>query len=85
MADVPKTIKQWQMVQPTVFNKETKETTPGKLAIAEIPVPELKEGEVLVEIAGCGVCHSGGRAFSGQRQACIAADGLAHALCHGTA
>lgn len=58
MADVPKTIKQWQMVQPTVFNRETKETTPGKLAIAEIPVPELKAGEVLVQVAGCGVCHT---------------------------
>jgi 6-hydroxycyclohex-1-ene-1-carbonyl-CoA dehydrogenase len=58
MGDVPKTIKQWQMVQPTVFNRETKETTPGKLEMAEIPVPELKEGEVLVEIAGCGVCHT---------------------------
>ena len=32
MGEVPKTIKQWQMVQPTVFNRETKETTPGKLA-----------------------------------------------------
>jgi len=58
MADVPKTIKQWQMVQPTVYNRETKETTPGKLEIAEIPVPELKAGEVLVEVAGCGVCHT---------------------------
>jgi len=58
MADAPKTIKQWQMVQPTVYNRETKETTPGKLEIAEIPVPELKAGEVLVEVAGCGVCHT---------------------------
>ena len=49
MAEVPKVIKQWQMVQPTVFNRETKEKTPGKLAMAEIPVPELKEGEVLGE------------------------------------
>jgi len=58
MGDIPKVIKQWQMVQPTTYNKETKETIPGKLAMAEIPVPELKEGEVLVEIAGCGVCHT---------------------------
>ncbi|MDR2018598.1 MAG: 6-hydroxycyclohex-1-ene-1-carbonyl-CoA dehydrogenase [Syntrophobacterales bacterium] len=58
MADVPKTIKQWQMVQPTSVNRETKEVTPGKLEIAEIPVPELKEGEVLVQVAGCGVCHT---------------------------
>lgn len=50
MGEIPKTIKQWQMIQPTTFNKETKEKIPGKLELAEIPVPELKEGEVLVEI-----------------------------------
>ena len=59
MAGVPSVIKQWQMVQPTTFNKETKEKTPGKLELAEIPVPELKEGEVLVEVAGCGVPAAG--------------------------
>ncbi len=36
MADVPKTIKQWQMTEPTVYNRETKETTPGKLEKVEI-------------------------------------------------
>ncbi len=46
------------MVQPTTFNKETKESTPGKLEKTEIPVPELKPDEVLVEVAGCGVCHT---------------------------
>ena len=46
------------MVQPTTFNRETKETTPGKLVKTEIPVPELEPGEVLVEVAGCGVCHT---------------------------
>lgn len=39
MADLPKTIKQWQMTQPTVYNRETKETTPGKLEMVEIPPP----------------------------------------------
>ncbi len=58
MAGIPDKIKTWQMVQPTTFNKETKEKTPGKLQKTEIPVPELKEGEVLVEVAGCGVCHT---------------------------
>lgn len=58
MAGVPKTIKQWQMVQPWGKDKETGAKIEGKLAIAEVPVPELKEGEVLVEIAGCGVCHT---------------------------
>ncbi len=43
---VPSKIKTWQMVEP------------GKLALTEIDVPELQPGEVLVEVAGCGVCHT---------------------------
>lgn len=31
---------------------------PGKLARISLTVPEIKPGEVLVEIAGCGVCHT---------------------------
>jgi len=58
MKTAPKTLQTWQMVQPTMFNKETKETTPGKFERREIPVPELRPEEVLVEIAGCGVCHT---------------------------
>lgn len=58
MAAIPDKIQTWQMVQPTTFNKETKETTPGKLEKTEIPVPDLASGEVLVEVAGCGVCHT---------------------------
>jgi 6-hydroxycyclohex-1-ene-1-carbonyl-CoA dehydrogenase len=46
MAKVPDNIQAWQMVEP------------GKLARATLPVPELKPGEVLVEVAGCGVCHT---------------------------
>lgn len=46
------------MVRPTTRNKETGEVTPGKLEKTEIPVPKLSEGEVLVEVAGCGVCHT---------------------------
>lgn len=46
MGKVPQKIKAWQM------------TEPGKLAKVEFDVPPLKEGEVLVEIAGCGVCHT---------------------------
>ncbi len=49
MAAIPKKIQTWQMVQPTIFNKETKETKPGRLEKTEIPVPDLKPGEVLVE------------------------------------
>jgi 6-hydroxycyclohex-1-ene-1-carbonyl-CoA dehydrogenase len=58
MANIPDKIMTWQMVQPTARNKETGETIPGKLVKTEIPVPALKEGEVLVEVAGCGVCHT---------------------------
>jgi len=58
MAEIPKKIQTWQMVQPTIFDKETKETKPGRLEKTEIPVPDLNPGEVLVEVAGCGVCHT---------------------------
>ena len=46
MAKIPSKIETWQMVEP------------GKLAKVSIDVPEIKPGEVLVEIAGCGVCHT---------------------------
>jgi 6-hydroxycyclohex-1-ene-1-carbonyl-CoA dehydrogenase len=58
MATKPDKILTWQMVQPTARNKETGEVIPGKIEKAEIPVPDLSPGEVLVEIAGCGVCHT---------------------------
>lgn len=58
MATVPVKLLTWQMVQPTSRNKETGEVTAGKMEKKEIPVPELKPGEVLVEVAGCGVCHT---------------------------
>jgi len=43
---VPAKIETWQM------------TEPGKLEKTTIDVPELQPGEVLVEVAGCGVCHT---------------------------
>lgn len=43
---VPSTIKTWQM------------TVPGTLTKTEIPVPQLQPGEALVEVKGCGVCHT---------------------------
>ena len=51
-------IQTWQMVQPWMRDKETGEKTPGKIVQTCIPVPELSSGEVLVEVAGCGVCHT---------------------------
>jgi len=58
MTSLPDKIKTWQMVQPTIFNRENNQSTPGRLEMTELPVPELKSGEVLVEVAGCGVCHT---------------------------
>jgi 6-hydroxycyclohex-1-ene-1-carbonyl-CoA dehydrogenase len=46
MAKIPNKIETWQMVEP------------GKLKRVSIDVPQFKAGEVLVEIAGCGVCHT---------------------------
>lgn len=43
---VPEKIQTWQMVEP------------GKLEKTSIDVPELQPGEVLVKVAGCGVCHT---------------------------
>jgi alcohol dehydrogenase, propanol-preferring len=30
----------------------------AKLVIKELPVPEPKEGEILIKVNACGVCHS---------------------------
>src|SRR4030066_2167070 len=57
-ATIPEKIETWQMVQPTAKNKDTGEVIPGKLAKASIPVPALGPGDVLVKVAGCGVCHT---------------------------
>lgn len=43
---IPNHIDTWQM------------TKPGQLARAKIPMPTLKLGDAVVEIRGCGVCHT---------------------------
>ncbi|MBT8331770.1 MAG: 6-hydroxycyclohex-1-ene-1-carbonyl-CoA dehydrogenase [Deltaproteobacteria bacterium] len=58
MAAIPEKIQTWQMIQPTTFDRETKQVTPGKMENVEHPVPDLKPGEALVEVAGCGICHT---------------------------
>ncbi len=58
MADIPDKIQTWQMVKPFTKDKETRAVVPGKIEKTEVDVPELKPGEVLVEVAGCGVCHT---------------------------
>ncbi len=55
---VPDKIQTWQMVRPWSKDRETGKVTEGLLEKKEIPVPELQPGESLVEIAGCGVCHT---------------------------
>lgn len=58
MTTIPEKIQCWQMVRPWSKNQETGEKIPGKLEKTEIPVPKLAPDEVLVEVAGCGVCHT---------------------------
>jgi 6-hydroxycyclohex-1-ene-1-carbonyl-CoA dehydrogenase len=58
VTNIPDAIQTWQMVRPWSRDKETGEKMPGKLERTSIPVPELQPSEVLVEIAGCGVCHT---------------------------
>ena len=52
MAAIPDKIQTWQMMEPG------KEGKPGVLQKTTIPMPELAEDEALVEVAGCGVCHT---------------------------
>jgi len=58
MISLPATIAAWQMLQPETRHKETGEIIPGRLKLVQLPVPELGADEVLVEIAGCGVCEA---------------------------
>ena len=43
-----------RMVQPNAKSKATEEKIPGKFELVEVTVPELKEVQVLVEVADCG-------------------------------
>jgi 6-hydroxycyclohex-1-ene-1-carbonyl-CoA dehydrogenase len=58
VTSVPDTIQTWQMVKPWTRDKETGEESPGVLEQTKIPIPDLQPGEVLIEIVGCGVCHT---------------------------
>ncbi|UCE95937.1 MAG: 6-hydroxycyclohex-1-ene-1-carbonyl-CoA dehydrogenase [Candidatus Bathyarchaeota archaeon] len=51
-------IQTWQMTRPWTKDRETGEVFEGKLELTEIPAPQLQPGEALIEIAGCGVCHT---------------------------
>lgn len=52
MASIPSVINTWQMVEAGSKGQ------PGKLVKTTVPVPELEEGQALVKVAGCGVCHT---------------------------
>lgn len=58
MSKVPDKIQTWQMVQPWSKDPTTGQVAEGKLKRVELPVPALQTNEALVEIAGCGVCHT---------------------------
>lgn len=36
------------------------------LEIKEIPVPEVKDGEILLKVHSCGVCHSDAHVLQGE-------------------
>ena len=58
MVESPETIKTWQMKKPWTKDDKTGKVLEGQIAQTEIPVPQLQPGEVIVKIAGCGVCHT---------------------------
>jgi len=58
MERMPEKIKTWQMTQPWSKDPETGKVVEGRLEKTEIAVPTLQPGEVIVKVAGCGVCHT---------------------------
>jgi len=58
MSRIPDKIETWQMTQPWTKDPKTGEVVEGRLEKVEIPIPPLQPNEALIEIAGCGVCHT---------------------------
>jgi 6-hydroxycyclohex-1-ene-1-carbonyl-CoA dehydrogenase len=56
MASIPDKIQTWQMVQP--YTKDGDTVVPGKIEKTTVDMPPVNAGEAVVEIAGCGVCHT---------------------------
>ena len=50
--EIARNFQTWQMTEAA------SETSDGCFELRTLPIPELREGEVLIEIAGCGVCGS---------------------------
>lgn len=38
--------------------RAVKLVSPGRIEIQDVPIPEISDGEVLVKVAGAGLCHS---------------------------
>ena len=53
---IPPVIRSWQMCRPRHAFAAARESNGWALMRRDVPSPELKEGEVLLAIAGCGVC-----------------------------
>jgi 6-hydroxycyclohex-1-ene-1-carbonyl-CoA dehydrogenase len=58
MSKIYEKIQTWQMTQPWTKDPKTGTKAEGRLEKTEIPAPTLQPNEALVEIAGCGVCHT---------------------------
>lgn len=58
MVESPEKIETWQMVKPWTKDDKTGRVLEGQIIQTEIPMPQLQSEEALVEIAGCGVCHT---------------------------
>ena len=43
---------------PTTMRAERLDTATGTVSVEDVPVPTLGPGEVLIEVAYCGICHS---------------------------
>ncbi len=52
--EFPTSIKSWQMVKAAPDGNNG--SSARELACRDLPMPQLKAGEVLVAVAGCGVC-----------------------------
>jgi 6-hydroxycyclohex-1-ene-1-carbonyl-CoA dehydrogenase len=58
MSKMPEKIQTWQMIRPWTKDAKTGVVSDGLLEKIEIPVPQLQPNEALIEVAGCGVCHT---------------------------
>ena len=50
---------------PKTYKAAVLTGTNEKLQIKELPMPEVKEGEILVKVHACGVCHSDAHVLHG--------------------